>query len=225
MVFQECNLGSPLNENHALIFPPLIVALRPQIRQYQQALAMFYQQSYIYIPPYATTAFEKDFEKVKPLIRKIKISIKSVFSFAWNSEYRTVLRKDDAVNFFPTPEFIKELFHGISITHIHISLDLHDKDFPPDDLRTRFLCDFPKWLAGFRNLTYVEVSIPPTPSYQISEQQDKYNEIVGIRSDISTLYPSGTEAFGSSVLTWVAEPGEKMDWSEVARQMQDLEQS
>jgi hypothetical protein len=227
MIFQECDLGSPLNAKHALIIPPLIVALRPQTKQYHQALALFYQQSYIYIPPYATSAFEKQFEKVKPLVKKIAISIKSVFSFAWNHEYRTVLRKDDAVYFFPNPESLKKLLDGASVTHVHMSLHLVNEDHPPNDTRANFLYDFPNWLAGFCHLKHLEVSIPPTPGYQISQQQDKYNELIGIRGDLSTPYPSGTELFRSSVLTWVAEPGEITDRSEVARDTQgaSLEES
>jgi hypothetical protein len=78
MIFGDCNLVSPLNDDQIFTIPPLIIALCPQVAQYHQALALLYQQSYVYAPYYATKAFMAKFKNTRPLIRKIAISIKSV---------------------------------------------------------------------------------------------------------------------------------------------------
>jgi len=222
MIFRECDLGSPLNDNHALIIPPLIIALRPQVAPYHQALALFYQQSYIYVPPFTIEAFETKFQRIKPLVRKIAIDIKPVFSFAWNHDYRTVLRKDDTAYFFPKPESIESIFEGAFITHAHISLSSDGLDLSADGVGEMFLYNFPMWLEGFRNLTYVEVFIPAVPRYPVSRQQEKYDEIIGIRSDSLISHAPRTGSLSNTLMTWVARPGETIDWSKAARHLQGL---
>lgn len=78
MIFKYCNLESLLNDHQTFLIPPLIVALRPQVPQYHQALALLYQQSYIYTPCYATKAFTARFKYSRTLVRKIAIRVKLV---------------------------------------------------------------------------------------------------------------------------------------------------
>jgi hypothetical protein len=115
------------------------------------------------------------------------------------------------------------MLEGASITYVNISLDLRGEDNPPDTAQARFIYDFPKWLAGFRNLTYVEASLPRSACvFFNSAQRDKYDDIIETRSDHLT---SKSGLLERDILIWVAKPGKTMDWSKVARHLQSLGES
>jgi hypothetical protein len=116
------------------------------------------------------------------------------------------------------------MLEGASITHVNISLDLRGEDNPPDTAQARFIIyDFPKWLAGFRNLTYVEASLPRSARvFFDSAQRDKYDGIIETRSDHRT---SKSGLLERDILIWVAKPEKTMDWSKVARHLQGLGES